>query len=271
MNGTWLTLGTVGLAAALSSLKRRGSWAQEVFITDLGRTLELRDEEGNVKDTLGRYGAWMDLGRGKPEVAEISDDLEYLRSKYGVESDVIVIGLPQGSQAQWEATATRHGISPRHQAHIEFHSPTGDEARAYEEAISTAWELPESEWRDMNDYRSPQVDIEIEDLDEHAPTSIRTLKGEKGSPGYGGRPKGFGAPAGRTPYIISAEAAHRLAAELNERDWEEGYAYEVVQDDQGIFVRPIDLSMEEVLRLRATPGPSRKRQQLIPSQKKGGK
>ena len=61
---------------------------------------------------------------------------------------------------------------------------------------------------------------------------------------------------GRSPYIRSRREANQLVKELNARDWEAGYAYEVVEDDEGIFVRPIDLTLEQVLTLGATPDTS---------------
>ena len=82
---------------------------------------------------------------------------------------------------------------------------------------------------------------------------LAALGSHRGSRDWGGKPKGFGAPGGRTPYIIDMRSAQTLVDELNARDWEEGYAYEVAQDNQGIYVQPIDLTMEQVLQLEAEP------------------
>lgn len=61
------------------------------FITDLGENLECRGEDGTVAMTLPRYGVWVyDAGKGKPQVVESSDNLEYLRTKYGVPGNRVV-------------------------------------------------------------------------------------------------------------------------------------------------------------------------------------
>ncbi|MCK9227607.1 MAG: hypothetical protein M0P30_07430 [Syntrophorhabdaceae bacterium] len=61
-----------------------------LFITDLGETMECRKEDGAVEIIVPRYGVWVyDAGKGKPQVVEASDDLEYLKTKYGVTDDRI--------------------------------------------------------------------------------------------------------------------------------------------------------------------------------------
>jgi hypothetical protein len=53
------------------------------FITDAGAPLACRDEDGETVVNLSRYAVWGDLGRGKPEVVECHDDVQYLLTKYG--------------------------------------------------------------------------------------------------------------------------------------------------------------------------------------------
>ena len=48
-----------------------------VFYTDFGKSFKA----GGM--TIPRYSAWGDMGRGKPEVIETSDDLDKLKKKYG--------------------------------------------------------------------------------------------------------------------------------------------------------------------------------------------
>ena len=62
----------------------------EKFITDNGGGIRLEDEDGDMIP-LERYGVWWDLGRGKPEVGDLGDDLDALKAKHG---DVPVIKLP---------------------------------------------------------------------------------------------------------------------------------------------------------------------------------
>lgn len=62
------------------------------FITDFGQSLEARDAKtGEVNMVIPRYGYWDDKGRGKPEVIESSDDLDYLMKKYDVPEDRVVL------------------------------------------------------------------------------------------------------------------------------------------------------------------------------------
>lgn len=65
---------------------------KEQFITDFGEEVIAQDESGD-KRNIGRYGVWGDMGRGKPEVMETSDDLVALQSKYG---DLEVINMKEG-------------------------------------------------------------------------------------------------------------------------------------------------------------------------------
>lgn len=60
------------------------------FITDNGENLELTNQQTGEVMRLPRYGYWEDLGRQKPEVKELSDDLEYLKKKYNVPDDHVV-------------------------------------------------------------------------------------------------------------------------------------------------------------------------------------
>lgn len=60
------------------------------FITDFGKSLPIKDAKtGKSKGNLPRYGVWGNLGRGKPEVKEVSDDLKMLKKKYGEDLPVV--------------------------------------------------------------------------------------------------------------------------------------------------------------------------------------
>jgi len=63
------------------------------FITDFGQSLTAKDAEtGEVKMTIARFGVWGEMGRGKPEVIETSDDLDYLQAKHGPGLEVHRLG-----------------------------------------------------------------------------------------------------------------------------------------------------------------------------------
>lgn len=54
------------------------------FITDFGHSKEATDAAtGEVIMTIPRFAVWGDMGRGKPEVMDSSDDLDSLQEKYG--------------------------------------------------------------------------------------------------------------------------------------------------------------------------------------------
>jgi hypothetical protein len=53
------------------------------FVTDFGKPQEMTDTRTGETTTLPRYGVWKDLGRGKPEVFHVTDDLEEARGKLG--------------------------------------------------------------------------------------------------------------------------------------------------------------------------------------------
>jgi len=52
------------------------------FITDLGDSFKLTDDQGEVIP-IGRYGVWKRSQRGKHEVVECGDDLLKLQEKHG--------------------------------------------------------------------------------------------------------------------------------------------------------------------------------------------
>jgi hypothetical protein len=63
------------------------------FITDFGEELILRDPLGQEVTRTPRYGFWTDEGSHKgPQVGEVSNDLEYLRGKYG-DCDLIPVSM----------------------------------------------------------------------------------------------------------------------------------------------------------------------------------
>ena len=63
---------------------------QGEYITDFGESMEVK-RDGEVVLTVPRYGVWVhDHAKGKPQVAECSDDLGYLMQKYGVSRDRVV-------------------------------------------------------------------------------------------------------------------------------------------------------------------------------------
>lgn len=55
----------------------------EKFITDFGRSYDPQERSGKGAAHIAQYAVWGDTGRGKPEVIETSDDLDYLLDKYG--------------------------------------------------------------------------------------------------------------------------------------------------------------------------------------------
>jgi len=56
---------------------------EKPFYTDMGRDLALRDSEGTTSH-LPRYAVWKwDDAKGKPQVAEVGDDLDALRAEHG--------------------------------------------------------------------------------------------------------------------------------------------------------------------------------------------
>lgn len=76
------------------------STTRKPFITDMGAPLEITDPQGNVAGHLERYAVWMDRGRGKAEVAEISSDLRGLRQRYGVSGPIAVWSQAKGTFQQ---------------------------------------------------------------------------------------------------------------------------------------------------------------------------
>lgn len=57
--------------------------SSEPFYTDMGPDVSIRDSEG-ATSPLPRYGVWTwDPSKGRHQVAEVGDDLEALRAKYG--------------------------------------------------------------------------------------------------------------------------------------------------------------------------------------------
>ena len=57
------------------------------FITDMGEKPKMNNIATGETMELNQYGYWCDIGKGKPEVKETSDDLEYLKKKYSISDD----------------------------------------------------------------------------------------------------------------------------------------------------------------------------------------
>jgi hypothetical protein len=83
----------------------------QTYTLSPGMAAEYSDEfpEGR----LHKYAVWGDIGRGKPEVAETSDDLNYLQQKYGPGLPVQQIGAARPAK-RYQPGAQRilEGISP---------------------------------------------------------------------------------------------------------------------------------------------------------------
>lgn len=59
------------------------------FITDMGEKLIMTNTQTGKDVDIGQYAYWMDMGRGKPEVKETGNDLEYLKTKYKVPDNLV--------------------------------------------------------------------------------------------------------------------------------------------------------------------------------------
>lgn len=57
------------------------------FITDMGEKPKMKNTATGEMMELNQYGYWCDMGKGKPEVKETSDDLESLKKKYSISDD----------------------------------------------------------------------------------------------------------------------------------------------------------------------------------------
>lgn len=68
--------------------------AEKTYITDMGVNHELVGSDGS-KIVLERYGAWQKTPWGKNQVVEVSNDLEGLLKKYGVNADEVVLIGPK--------------------------------------------------------------------------------------------------------------------------------------------------------------------------------
>jgi len=63
------------------------------FVTDMGRQLEVRGNDGSF--LLERYAVWTwDAGKGKHQVAEVSNDLAGLQKTYGVPDERVFLMGP---------------------------------------------------------------------------------------------------------------------------------------------------------------------------------
>ncbi len=65
------------------------------FITDMGESPTLTSTNPERTMSLGRYGVWDSVGRHKPEVIAVGDDLEALQAEHGPGLPVYL--LPRGS------------------------------------------------------------------------------------------------------------------------------------------------------------------------------
>ena len=72
------------------------------FITDMGEKLKMTDQKTGQVVEIPQYAYWEDLGRNKPEVKEVGDDLEVLKRKYNV-PDNAVFSMEQFRQNLKEA------------------------------------------------------------------------------------------------------------------------------------------------------------------------
>lgn len=78
----------------------------KAYITDFGINLQIRGEDG-ITSELERYGVWVLSGRGKYEVAEVSDDVQALMTKYDVPAERVIpftVGEARAEGAQAEGT-----------------------------------------------------------------------------------------------------------------------------------------------------------------------
>ena len=61
------------------------------FITDFGESIPATNAEtGELICMINQYAVWGDMGRGKPEVIESSNDLDYLLKKYKLTKNEVV-------------------------------------------------------------------------------------------------------------------------------------------------------------------------------------
>ena len=270
MNGTWLTLGTVGIAAALSELKRgsssrsygEGGWSDTFY--EIQRAQDeggdwVKMEKEAINKRLGqkpksRYPKWFN-GADTWKLGNLDGEEWLLVDKE--DGSYQAVFVTNRGKNFWDLNLVMNfGLGPsgmvqrRSSNYVYMAGPGSD--RSERDGASA------SRGQDIASERLAYPSL-MQWMDWYLPVgnSRQTRAYAKtGSRDWGGSPKGFGAPMGRSPYIRSRREANQLVKELNARDWEAGYAYEVVEDDEGIFVRPIDLTLEQVLTLGATPDTS---------------
>lgn len=72
--------------------------SRETYITDFGKPVEAKPEDGGPIINVGRYGVWkFDAAKGKHQVVDSGDDLEALKKKHGSNLKVVPIG--KGNQS----------------------------------------------------------------------------------------------------------------------------------------------------------------------------
>ena len=181
MNGSKMALGAVAALAAIGSLSKRGSQSKRMtFISDMGRELEVSKVDGSSMGNIPRYAVWTNLGRGKSEVAELSNDLSYLMKKWNIpKSSVVVLPSPKGSRGRWEAELTNKVTIMKNLEVTfdlnsnEYADEEDEEQAAWDRAqtIGEGAEYDEWEWEDED------FDVEVDGVFEvEKPPSIRDLK-----------------------------------------------------------------------------------------------
>lgn len=63
------------------------------FITDAGKSFDVKDDKGTVMYHLSRYAVWGDAGKGKAEVIDTDDNLAALKKRNGLSDDVKIVNI----------------------------------------------------------------------------------------------------------------------------------------------------------------------------------
>ena len=94
------------------------------FITDMGEKLKMTDQSTGEVIELCRYAYWDDMGRGKPEVKECSDDLKALQAKYNVPDNHVVDMTKFKNKADLQEEAEQEAASPNTKIIVDYEGIT---------------------------------------------------------------------------------------------------------------------------------------------------